>query len=81
MEMKTKFADALLRARQRQGLTQEQAAEAVSLSVRWYQQIERGARMPGILALRRLRSFFDIDTDTDPEAEDDTDSPENSQAR
>ena len=47
MKMAYKFASALLKARTELGYTQSEVAEAVSVSIRWYQKIESGRRFPG----------------------------------
>ena len=46
MSLKTAFSREVLHARTSLGLTQEQVAEAASISVRWYQYIESGTFLP-----------------------------------
>lgn len=48
-----KFSQEIWRCRTELNMTQEQVAEALSISVRWFQYIEAGERIPsGILTLR-----------------------------
>lgn len=48
-----RFSKEVCRCRVRLGMTQEQLAEALSISVRWLQYIESGERVPStVLALR-----------------------------
>jgi len=61
MKMAYKFASALLKARTELRYTQSEVAEAVSVSIRWYQKIESGRRFPGSVVLVRLVLFLHID--------------------
>ena len=61
MKMAYKFASALLKARTELRYTQSEVAEAVSVSIRWYQKIESGRRFPGSVVLVRLVLFLNID--------------------
>jgi len=61
MSLKLSFSRAVYLARINHGLTQQQVAEAVSISVRWYQQIEKGVCMPGSTTLLRLLLLLHID--------------------
>ena len=61
MKMAYKFASALLKARTDLGYTQSEVAEAVSVSIRWYQKIESGRRFPGSVTLVRRVLFLNID--------------------
>lgn len=54
------FACAVLGARWDRGLTQQQVAEVVGISVRWMQKIEHG-KMPNGTTTIRLMLFLDID--------------------
>lgn len=63
MNMTSKFADAALKARKALGYTQSDVAEAVSVSVRWYQKVESGKRLPGSVTLIRLILFLHIDVE------------------
>lgn len=47
--LKFKFASAILNSRIKHGYTQQQVAEATSISVRWYQRIEHGERLPNTI--------------------------------
>lgn len=61
MRMAAKLADELFTARIKLGYTQDEVAEAVSISTRWYQKIESGKTLPGAKTLVRLVLFLDID--------------------
>ena len=63
MTMKRKFANIVLRARDELGYTQYEVAEAVSVTVRWYQRIETGVKMPGSITLIRLILFLHLDVE------------------
>lgn len=63
MTIRFKFAREAYKARMREGLTQAQVAEAVGISVRWYQRIESGARFPGSVLLIRLILLLHIDVE------------------
>ena len=54
MSIKSTFAREIYHARSERSLTQEQVADIVSISVRWYQQIEKGLVL-------RLMVYFDLD--------------------
>ncbi len=59
--MTSKFASSVLKSRLSLGYTQSQVAEAVSVSVRWYQKVESGKKFPGSITLVRLVLFLHID--------------------
>ena len=59
--MKSKFAQTIRKARKELGYTQAQVAEAVSISVRWYQMIETGRKIPGTIIAFRIVLFLKID--------------------
>ena len=61
MKLKSKFSSAILRARTELGYTQDQVAEAVSISTRWYQRVESGAKFPSGTTMLRLALFLHID--------------------
>jgi len=42
-------------------LTQREAAEALSISVRWYQRIENGEKLPSAMLLLKMIFLFNID--------------------
>ena len=56
-----RFAGAIYHARHDRGLTQEEAAEALNISTRWYQKIERGQVLPGTKLALRIIAFFEIE--------------------
>lgn len=55
------FAEEVRRSRMRLNLTQEQAAEALSISVRWLQYIEAGKRSPGSALALRMIALLEMD--------------------
>ena len=59
--MTLKFATAAFKARTGLGYTQREVAEAISISVRWYQKLESGQKLPGSVTLVRLVLFLHID--------------------
>lgn len=61
MSVKSNFSRELRRARRRRGLTQERAANALSISTRWFQEIENGRVLPSAELTLRLIAFFAID--------------------
>ena len=61
MSVYKNFTDELYYARKKMGLTQEQVAEAVDISVRWYQYVESGERDPGVRLAIRLIAYLEID--------------------
>ncbi len=61
MKVFSKFSAELYHARDEQGYTQREVAEAVSISVRWYQRVEKGERMPSSLVMLRLIIFLNLD--------------------
>lgn len=63
MTFETAFAKAILKARKEQGYTQSEVAEAVSVTVRWYQKLESGRRLPGTLTALRLILFLQLDVE------------------
>ena len=63
MSIYIKFSKELYRARQRAGFTQAEVAEAVGVSKRWYQCVERGDRLPGALVLLRLILLLHLDVE------------------
>lgn len=62
-ELCNQFSRAIFQARTQKRVTQQTAAEAVDISVRWYQEIERGIRLPSALVMARLIRYFDLPTD------------------
>ena len=57
------FHENLLRLRQEKSLTQPAVAEVAGLSLRGYQNYERGLREPSLSALIALADFYDISLD------------------
>lgn len=58
-----KFHENLLCLRQKNGLTQPQVADGAGLSLRGYQNYERGLREPQLTALIALADFYGITLD------------------
>lgn len=58
-----KFSEQLLALREKKGLTQEAAAAGAGLSLRAYQNYERGLREPKMSALIQLADLYDITID------------------
>ena len=56
-----KFAHALKVKRKERGWSQSDVAEAISVSVRWYQNIESGKALPGGAVMLRLLILLDLD--------------------
>lgn len=63
MSLKSLFALEASRARTKLGLTQQQVAEAISISVRWYQCIEAGSFLPGSTVMLRLILLLQLDVE------------------
>ncbi len=61
MTIKKEFAASVHESRIALGYTQEQIAEELSISARWYQKIENGKELPGGLLMLKLIKFLDID--------------------
>ena len=62
-EFYSKFSSIVYHARIDLGYTQREVAEAISVTVRWYQRVEKGEKFPGSLALLRLILFLHIDVE------------------
>ena len=60
MSIKHRFASAIYHARTDRALTQEKAAEALGISVRWYQLVEYGKRLPSTILALKFIAFFEI---------------------
>jgi len=60
-KLASKFGSLLLASRTSKGITQQEVAEAVSISVRWYQKIESGVRMPGTRTTICLVLYLNLD--------------------
>lgn len=61
MSILFRFAGEIYHARRDRGITQEEAAEALNISLRWYQKIERGQSLPGTKLALRIIAFFEIE--------------------
>ena len=61
MTLQSVFSQELYNKRARRGYTQSQVAEAVSISIRWYQRIEKGERIPSFSVALSLMSFLGIE--------------------
>lgn len=57
------FNDRLKALRKERGMTQEQAAQALSITLRNYQRIESSGNTPNYANLVRLADFFDVSMD------------------
>lgn len=57
------FHENLLKLRQEKGLTQQEVADGSNLSLRGYQNYERGLREPSLSTLIALADFYDISLD------------------
>ena len=57
------FHENLFQLRTGQKLTQQQVAEGAGLSLRGYQNYERGLREPGLSALVGLADFYGLSVD------------------
>lgn len=56
------FAREVSRSRHEKKLTQEQVAEKVNISVRWFQCIESGRRLPSAELMLKIINLLEIDT-------------------
>lgn len=63
MPINCKFSTEVYHARDELGYTQRQVAEAVSISVRWYQRVEKGEMLPGSVVMLRLILFLHLDVE------------------
>ena len=63
MHINLKFSGKLVKARLEQGYTQREVADAISVSVRWYQRVEKGEKLPGTVAMLRLLLFLKLDVE------------------
>ena len=61
MSIQTNFSNQILSARCRMKMTQEQAAEGLNVSTRWFQEIESGRVLPGADLLLEIIAFFEIE--------------------
>lgn len=63
MPINSKFSTEVYHARDSFGYTQREVAEAVSVSVRWYQRVEKGEKLPGSVVMLRLILLFHLDVE------------------
>ena len=63
MSLEGTFASQIYNARTKRSLTQNEVAEAVQISVRWYQELEKGTRLPGAVVMLRLILFFGLNVE------------------
>lgn len=61
MSIISNFSRAIYYARKEMGLTQEQAAEALGISTRWFQLVENGKHICGGELALKIMAFFGID--------------------
>ena len=61
MSIKSKFSKSIYYSRLEREMTQAQAAEALDISVRWYQIIENGRCLPSAELTLKIIAFFGID--------------------
>ncbi len=61
MSFQSAFAHEVFHRRRSLALTQQQVADAVCISLRWYQQIEKGAFRPSFPVGLRLMGVLGID--------------------
>lgn len=62
MSYEYNFSLAIFYSRKKKGLTQEQAAERLGISKRWFQMIEKGEKLPSPSLLLKIIAEFDIDS-------------------
>lgn len=61
MSLKSHFSHDVFHARtEKRKMTQQQVADALWISVREYQKIEKGERLPGTRIFLRLVFFFEL---------------------
>ena len=64
MSIRCRFSKAIYYARKEMGITQAQAAEALDISVRWFQIIENGRCLPSATLALKFVAYFGIDGKT-----------------
>ena len=60
MSIISRFSREIYYARKEMNITQAQAAEALNISVRWYQTIENGKGIPSTTLALKFIAFFGI---------------------
>lgn len=63
MSLERTFASQIFNARKERNLKQKEVAEAVQISVRWYQELEKGIRLPGAVVMLRLILYLHLDVE------------------
>ena len=61
MSIISNFSKEIYYARKEMGITQEQAAEELNISTRWYQDIENGKHLCSVELALKIIAFFGID--------------------
>ncbi len=61
MTLQAKLSKQTKDARKRLHYSQYEVAEAISVSVRWYQKIEAGQKLPNTTVMLRLMLFLKLD--------------------
>ena len=61
MSYKYNFSLAVFNSRKEKGFTQEQAAEKLGISKRWFQKIEKGEKLPSPALLLKIIAVLEID--------------------
>ena len=61
MSIESKFSKEMYYMRKEMQRTQEQAAEGLNISTRWYQEIENGKVLPSARLTLRIVAYFGID--------------------
>ena len=60
-KLATRIGKAVLKGRRSVGLTQEEAAERLSISVDYYGRLERGVSLPSVTTLQRMAVVLRLD--------------------
>ncbi len=60
MSMEMRFSNELYRCRLDRGFTQREVAEQLNISLRWFQYIEKGQRMPSSKLMLEIFVLFEI---------------------
>ena len=61
MSIISKFSQQIYYSRKERNLTQEQMAECLGISTRWYQDIENGKHLPSAELTLKIIAFLAID--------------------
>ena len=68
-ERQKKLSEIMRGKRAELNITQEEAAEVMKVTPRWYQKVESGKGKPGFDLLCDLANYFDIDFSQFPDKE------------